>query len=480
LFSRWFIMFNVDRTGRFGLTSTILLIGAALTTSCVHYDAKPIAPTQPLTTIEARTTDDGRLRSFLAVHGAAAPEPPRWGLRALTLLAFYYHPALDEARAAADVARGAVVTAGAKPNPTAQPTIGYDTTTPPPWMPGFGLLIPIETAGKRGYRIAEARRRADAAQLQIVATAWQVRVGVRRSLLDFVTVRRVELILTRQATVQDTIVQLLDRQLEAGAITPFEATQARLAAATTRLAVNQAAIQLAQAEAALADALGLTRESFGPIAPGVDLGDELNLQLPEPVARRAALVSRSDVRAALAEYEASQSALQLELARQYPDIELGPGYLFDQTDNKWTVALGVTLPVFHRNQGRIAEATARRQQAAAHLLVVQANALFELSEAEAVLDAARLKLSTAQAALTATEQQEQRRQRMYDAGDISRVEVLTAQLESVAAEAAAAEARAQVERAAGALEDAMQSPLGFEDAVLTNPRAGSTPERQKP
>jgi outer membrane protein TolC len=347
-------------------------------------------------------------------------------------------------------------------------------------MPGFGLLLPIETAGKRGYRIAEARRRADAAQLQVVATAWQVRVGVRRSLLDFVTARRAELILTRQATVQDNIVQLLERQLEAGAITPFEATQARLAAATTRLAVNQAAIQRAQAEAALADALGLTRESFSAIAPAVDLGDELTVQLPEPVARRAALVSRSDVRAALAEYEASQSALQLEIARQYPDVAIGPGYLFDQTDNKWTVALGVTLPVFHRNQGPIAEASARREQAAAHLMVVQANALHELSEAEAVLEAARLKLTTAETALTTTRQQEQRRQRMYEAGDISRVEVLTAQLESVAAEVAAAVARAQVERATGALEDAMQSPLGFDDAVLTNPRVGSIPERQKP
>jgi cobalt-zinc-cadmium efflux system outer membrane protein len=204
----------------------IPLIGAALATSCVHYAPRPVAPTQPLTAIEARTTDDGRLRSFLVVHGAATPEPPRWGLRALTLMAFYYHPALDEARAAADVARGAVLTAGARPNPTAQPTIGYDTTTPPPWMPGFGSLVPIETAGKRGHRIAEARRRADAAQLQIVATAWQVRVDVRRSLLDVVTARRAELGLTRQAAVQDNIVRLLERQLEAGAITPFEATQA--------------------------------------------------------------------------------------------------------------------------------------------------------------------------------------------------------------------------------------------------------------
>ncbi len=70
---------------------------------------------------------------------------------------------------------------------------------------------------------------------------------------------------------------------------------------------------------------------------------------------------------------------------------------------------------------------------------------------------------------------------MYDAGDISRVELLTAQLETASAGIGVAEARAQLDRAAGALEDAIQSPLGFEDAVLTNPRkTDSNPERQQP
>jgi outer membrane protein TolC len=111
---------------------------------------------------------------------------------------------------------------------------------------------------------------------------------------------------------------------------------------------------------------------------------------------------------------------------------------------------------------------------------VQANALHVLSEAEAVLQAARLKLATAETALTATQQQEQRRQRMYDAGDISRVELLTAQLETASAEIGVAEARALLDRAAGALEDAIQSPLGFEDAVLTNPRKTELIQRQQP
>ena len=452
----------------------------ALAGACVHYQPKPIAPAASLAVIEARTIEDPALGTYLTQHAASAGLPIRWDLRALTLLAFYFHPALDEARAAAAVARGGITTAGARPNPQLQPSLGYDFNEPPPWMYGFGLTMPIETAGKRGLRIAEATRRAEAAQLQVVATAWQLRVGVRRALVDYVVARRQEALLTRQLGVQDAIVQILERQLEAGAITPFEATQARLAAATTRLAVAQAAVQRGQAEAALADALGLAPAALTPIAPSVEIGQDIDIALPDDAARRTALVSRADVRAALADYEGSQAALRVEIARQYPDLDIGPTFLGNQPQNELAVALGLVLPVFNRNQGPIAQAAAAREQAAAHLMVVQAAALHELTDAEAVLQAARLKLTTAETALMTTRQQEQRRQRMYDAGDISRVELLTAQLETASAELALDDARAQVERAAGALEDAMESPLGFEGAVLTNPRTEPQPERQKP
>ena len=77
---------------------------------------------------DARMRDFGRSRRWM-------PQPPRWSLRSLTLLAFYYHPALDEARAAADGPRGAIVTAGAVESDGAADDRG-DTTTSPAWMPG--------------------------------------------------------------------------------------------------------------------------------------------------------------------------------------------------------------------------------------------------------------------------------------------------------------------------------------------------------
>ena len=456
-----------------GRVFAILLagLGVSLLSGCVKYHAKPVDPVQTLATLQSRTTDDAKLKEFLEANNVHLPNPPKWDLRALTLVAFYFHPDLDEARAAAAGARAGVVTAGQRPNPQISPSLTIDTTTSPPWIPALGLQIPIETAGKRGHRIAQARQQQRATQLRVISVAWQVRARVRTSLTDFVAARRTQETLGRELSFQDQIVQLLQKQLEAGAITPFELAQARLAATNARLAADQAALQRDVAGAALADALGIPTEAFERIAPFVESSDMSAAQLPDDAAKRQTLVSRTDILAALSDYEAAQAALQLEVSRQYPDVQLGPGYQLDQTDNKWTViGLGLTLPVFNRNRGPIAEAEALREQAAARLLGVQSTALRQVSQAVAALRASRQKLATAQSLLGTAQQQEQRARSRYELGDITRQEVLTAQLEVVTDELAVSDAQAQADQAAGALEDAMQSPLGFEKIVLTSPR----------
>ena len=65
---------------------------------------------------------------------------------------------------------------------------------------------------------------------------------------------------------------------------------------------------------------------------------------------------------ALAEYAASESALQVQIARQYPDIHLRPGYELDQNKNKWQLGVSMDLPILNQNQGPIAEAKAKREE----------------------------------------------------------------------------------------------------------------------
>src|SRR5207237_3939142 len=101
--------------------------------------------------------------------------------------------------------------------------------------------------------------------------------------------------------------------------------------------------------------------------------------------RRAALQGRADILASLADYDAFQAALQLEIAKQYPDVHLQPGYQYDEGDSKWTLGIVADLPIFHQNQGLIAEAKARREEAAARFNALQVRVLAEIDRATQVL-----------------------------------------------------------------------------------------------
>src|SRR5204863_2870979 len=98
---------------------------------------------------------------------------------------------------------------------------------------------------------------------------------------------------------------------------------------------------------------------------------------------------RADLLASLARYEAAQAGLQLEIAKQYPDVRIGSGYQWDQGESKWTISAGAELPIFNRNQGPITEAEARRKLRAAETLDAQARAINEIDRALQSLAAAQ-------------------------------------------------------------------------------------------
>ncbi len=151
----------------------------------------------------------------------------------LTIAAFYFHPDLDVARAQWAVVVRRHQHRRRTPEPDAQRHAGLQHQHPPALAlarHSDALDIPIETAGKRGYRIAQAAQLSQAARLNIASVGWQVRSRVRRSLVDLYAARETEAFLTEQQAIQTENVRLLEAQLDAGAISAFEVTQARLAA----------------------------------------------------------------------------------------------------------------------------------------------------------------------------------------------------------------------------------------------------------
>jgi len=444
-----------------GVLLTTALVAAGVT-GCVRYQAKPMAAAKVAADYEARSLAEPGLRAFLETNRVTGEWPRQtWDLEALTLAAFYFSPELDVARAQWSTAHAGLRTAGQRPNPTITASPQYDTTTitPSPWVMALNLDIPIETAGKRGHRMAQARHLSDAAKLKIAATAWQVRARLRRALVDHYAASEQERLLAAQQAAQEQSVKLLEGQLAAGAVSAAEVTRERIALDTTRLTAHDAKRQRAQNRVALAEAIGVP---VGALS-GMELSfiglDCVPPDLDSPTARRQALLNRADVLAALSEYAASEAALRLEIAKQYADIHLNPGYEYDQGDNEWGVGLSLELPALNQNQGPIAEAEARRTESAAKFRALQARVVAEIERSVAAYRTALEKSATADSLLGNLEKQERLLRGKFEAGEISRSEVVTGQVELAAARLTRADALAKAQQALGQLEEALQSPV---------------------
>jgi cobalt-zinc-cadmium efflux system outer membrane protein len=451
----------------FTLATSLLAI---LLAGCAHFEPQPLSPENSAARLEGRSLTNAALQPFLEKHlhrHFDSWPPASWDLDMLTLAAFCYHPDLDVARAQWLVAQGGEVTAGQRPNPSIAVYPQYNSTTlmPSPWVVSATLDVPIETAGKRGYRKAQAAQLSEAARLNIASVAWQVRGRVRSSLTDLYSALETERLLKEQQALQTEVIELTEGQFEAGAVSAFEVTQARLAGQSTLLALRDAVKRHAETRALLAEAAGvpvraldeveLSFEHLGEPPKDASLGD----------ARRQALLNRADILGALAEYAASQSALQLEIAKQYPDVHLNPGYEFDQGDSKWGIGLTVELPVFNQNQGPIAEAKARRQESAARFNALQAKVLAEVDRAVAAYQASSQSREDAEALVAGLRKQEQSARAMYEAGETAKGDLAGVRLQLSAAAQARLDALVKWQQALGALEDALQVPLDLSREV---------------
>ncbi len=157
----------------------IICTFALVLTGCAarKYRSAPISPAESASALDARRLDDPGLKAFLekSLQRRFEPWPPKtWDLEMLTAAAFYFHPDLDIARARVGAAGAAITTAGARPNPSVSVAPGVSNPAKSPWLLFFDFDLPIETAGKRGYRIARAQHLNEAARLQLGEAAWVI------------------------------------------------------------------------------------------------------------------------------------------------------------------------------------------------------------------------------------------------------------------------------------------------------------------
>ena len=419
-----------------------LWLGLA-TAGCARYVPRPVDPSVHPAAYRARRLDDSTLVAWIGRYGPA-PEPARWSARQLALAALALRADVARARADWRAARLGERRAGARPPAGLQGDVERAVSGSggeSPWVVSLAAMLSVELGGKRGARFAQARAHTAAAESDLRATAWRAVLTVHDAVTTLMGAER-DLLLARTEVELLSGVDSLERaRFNEGTLSGAEL--ARTGAEVRDAAVRQSSAEAAvlEARATLAGAIALPARALDQVSVYGESRECDGERLGGDSLAALALVHRPEIGRALAGYAGAEAALRLEVARQFPDLDLGPGFIWDQGVHRWTLALALPNLLGFRNRAPIEEAAGLRAAAAARLMEAQDEVLAEVGLAAARCRGAERERAAARAQLAATEQSAKLAKEAYDRGETSRLEPALADL----AMARAARARWQAE-----------------------------------
>jgi cobalt-zinc-cadmium efflux system outer membrane protein len=463
-----------------------VLAASVLLAACVHYSARPRPAERVAADFAQRTLTDAQLHGVLDRQlPARATAWPRtqWDRADLLVAMLYFNDTLAAGRASAQVASAALRTAREHPNPSVSLMGEYANQHDgsPLWLWALTSDWLLDVGTKRSSRIALADLTAQRAAYDFAELTWKERGALRRAITELlITGREITL---REAIRNDRQAQLdmARRRLEAGAAARGDLDRLVGDALQDEQQLHDARRRVSLARSALAGAVGV------PVAAleGITFSWE-QLDNPPPLeaerlerARTDALLERADVHGAVVAYSMAEESLRLEVAKQYPDVHLGPAFTWDHGVKRYQFNLGLTLPVLNRNAGAIGEAEARRAEAGARLEATVALAWQEIDEAARQWQLARTRLAEARGPVyDAAQHIYQETARGFDAGANDRTELVAARVARTLAELQVLDAVRSAQEALAALEDALRRPLEGPELTLAATLQSPTPANE--
>nr|WP_057925788.1 TolC family protein [Burkholderia ambifaria] len=336
------------------------------------------------------------------------------------------NPALRGARADLDASAGALMQAGARPNPEVSfLQEGFSRAE----RTSIALINQtIELGGKRRARLDVASYGREAANASLDEQGAAVRADVIAAFYGLLAAQRQLQVTEESAAIAARSADLAGRRAQAGKVSPVEATKAQVAAAGVQIevvtALGRADVAREKLNAAMGEA-GSDRR--------VALGDLETVPAVEPLSTLAAQLDDAPLaRAARAEMLRANAAVSLERARRIPDVTVGAGVKRVTTggvpDNQAVVGVSIPIPLFDTNKGTLLEAAHKAERANADLERERTRLRLALTQAYADFDAAaqearRLKTDILPGARLALDAMS----RGYELGKFSFLDVLDAQ-----------------------------------------------------
>jgi len=279
-------------------------------------------------------------------------------LRDAVAAALRHNPELGAASLTVQASDGRRVQAGLLPNPTVSAEAenvgasGRDDETEPP-QTTLRLAQLIELGGKRAKRQRLAALERDAAQWDYEVRRATVAADAARAFVAVLALQEQRALSAELVGLAEESLRAVEKQIGAGAAAPADGTRARVVLGEAKLALADRERELAAARGALAAAWGAAQPTFERAS-----GDLADIAPPDEAA--TAIDANPDVARWTTELAAREAALSLERARAVPDVTVaaGPRIFIDSGEVAGVFELGLPLPLFDRNQGGVAAATA--------------------------------------------------------------------------------------------------------------------------
>ncbi len=412
----------------------------------------------------------------LLPHRRGAWPPPAWDRAQLLAAALAFNPQLAVARAEARAALARERVATRPPNPDLTLRSEYARHDVRPWLYGLSVDWLLRSRARRMLRARIAGFDASGAELRLMDGIWSVRAALNQA-LSAAHAARLHLRLVRErGAALDRLLELQRNRVDAGEDPPGELFVLRQARSAARQREAELRAQAALAGADTARALGLSQRALSGLrVVWSDWGDPPQVA-PQVLGRATerALLSRADLAAAIAAYDAADARLQLEVARQYPRLRLGPGYYWDHGIAKFPFDIGFTLPL-DGNAAAIAAARAQRDVAGARMLALQATIQQRIEAARRAEDDARTVLAAARRRLGAARRSLLQADLALKLGEAGAAPDLAARISQVQAQVVVLQARASLQAARDELENALHAPLSGPELELDGVSAAGAP-----
>jgi outer membrane protein TolC len=286
-------------------------------------------------------------------------------------LALVHNPELRAFRLERGVAEGQVVAAGALANPELRLELTHLQNGPDlGWGVGLAWEPPQPTV--LSARKAAARAHRDEVDDAIAAREWELASDVRDAYAVLLAADEAAQLTAEATGVRDKLRAAVEGRVGHGAATRFDADLAAIAVADAERASAEAAIAQREARRSLARLVGLQPDAPVAVAPPAgDVGDA-----PAPACAGLddrAIASRRSVAGALAHHAAVDETVRLEHARRWPWFKFialprvrRNEFFGNETD--YVLGIELTLPLLNWNTGAIAAAEAARDRAEADVV----------------------------------------------------------------------------------------------------------------